>query len=156
MPTARSKLAQTSIAVAMDASALTLLGFVLAYWTWAWFAPTPLSQAMETSEPAGHLAAAAHLFGEASGDTHVGRSSGLAIKLLGVMAATPAGSGYALLQLDTKETQLVRAGEDLAPGIRVESVLPEQVILQRNGAREALAWPRSVPSPVSTTNSPIR
>lgn len=140
----------------MEAAALTLLGFVLAYWTWAWFAPTPLSQAMEISEPASRLATSARLFGEASGDTHAGVSSGLAIKLLGVMAAAPAGTGYALLQLDAKETQLVRAGEDLAPGIRVDSVLPEQVILQRNGSRETLAWPRAVPSPASTTNSPIR
>lgn len=156
MSSGRFNLAQTSIAFTTWVGALALLGFVLAYWTWAWCAPSPLPQATEVSAPAGRLTAAGNLFGEAPGGTHVGAPTGLAIKLLGVMAGAPTGSGYALLQLDAKETRVVRAGEDLAPGIRVESVLPEQVVLQRNGARETLAWPRPASTPAGTRNPPVR
>ncbi len=156
MSSGRFKLAQTSIDITLKAGALALLALVLAYWTWAWGAPSPLPQATEVSAPAGRLAATGNLFGEVPGGAHVGAPTRLAIKLLGVMAGAPAGSGYALLQLDAKETQVVRAGEDLAPGIRVESVLSEQVILRRNGSRETLAWPRPAPTPASAKNPPAQ
>ena len=156
MPFGRSRLAQTSIVFTMKVGALALPGFVWAYWTWVWFAPSPLPPAMDVAEPAGRLLAAGDLFGAVQGDAHPSAPTALAITLLGVMAGAPAGSGYALLQLGAKETRLVRAGEDLAPGIRVEGVHPGQVILRRNGARETLAWPRSVATPVITTNPPVR
>ena len=154
MPSGRSKLAQTVIARTSTGGALTLLGFVLAYWTWTWWAPTPLPQAAEVSIPAGRLAAADDLFGQPQRGAHAATPTGLAVKLLGVMAAASEGSGYALLQLDAGKTRLVRAGGDLAPGIRVEKVLPQQVILQRNGARETLAWPRPSEAPAAGANKP--
>jgi general secretion pathway protein C len=144
VPFGRSTLAQTSIVFTMKVGALALLGFVWAYWGWAWFAPSPLPQAMEVSEPAGRLANAGDLFGKAQDETHPGAPTALAVTLLGVMAGAPAGAGHALLQLGKEETRLVPAGGDLAPGIRVESVFPERVVLRRNGARETLAWPRTL------------
>ncbi len=156
MPSGRSNLAQTAIARMSKAGALTLLGLVLAYWTWAWCAPSPLPRAMEISEPAGRLAAAGNLFGRVQDDAHADTPTGLAVKLLGVMAAAPEGSGYALLQLDAKKTQVVRAGGYLAPGIRLEKVLPQQVILQRNGVRETLVWPHPVQGAAAATSAPVR
>lgn len=156
MPSGRSNFAQTSVAFTAEAGALALLGLVLAYWTWAWLAPSPLPQAMGVSAPGGRLTAAGNLFGQAQGDARTGTPTGLAIELLGVVAGVPAGSGYALLRLDAKETRVVRAGEELAAGIRVESVLPEQVVLQRNGARETLTWPRPLPAPAVPANRAVR
>jgi general secretion pathway protein C len=156
MPSGRSNFAQTAIDSASKTGALSLLGLVLAYWTWAWCAPAPLPRAMEISEPAGRLVAAGNLFGRLPGDAHADVPTGLAIRLLGVMAAEPEGAGYALLQLDAKNTRVVRAGEYLAPGVRLEKVLPQQVILQRNGSRETLVWPHPVQAPATTTSTSAR
>lgn len=151
-----SKLAQTATVAASKVVALGALGLVLAYWTWAWFAPASLSPAPKVSEPPGRLAAAGELFGPKSDGAPIATSTGLAIKLLGVIAGPPQGSGYALLQLDAKDTHVVRTGGEVAPGVRVESVLPQQVILQRAGARETLAWPQPGQTPATTTSSPTR
>lgn len=151
MLSGRSKLAPTAIASASKALASSLLGLVLAYWTWAWCAPSPLPRSMEVSEPPARLAAAGSLFGGAAGDAPADAPTGLAVKLLGVVADPPAGSGYALLQLGAGETRVVRAGGVLAPGIRVEQVLPQRVILQRHGSRETLGWPSPAQAPATAS-----
>jgi general secretion pathway protein C len=149
-------LAQTAIVGTSMTLALGLLGLALAYWSWAWFAPAPLPQAMQVSEPPGRLAAAGDLFGHGQADAQAQSPTGLAVRLLGVIAGQPEGSGYALLQLDAKDTHVVRAGGELAPGIRVESVLPQQVILQREGSRETLAWPHTGSAPATAASASIR
>jgi general secretion pathway protein C len=156
MPSGRSHLVQAAILSTSQAGAAVLLGLVLAYWSWAWWAPAPQPQVTPLSAPAPPLAMAGKLFGQLPGDARPDAPTGLAIKLLGVMAAEPDGAGYALLQLDAKKTQVVRAGAYLAPGIRVEKVFPQQVILQRNGARETLAWPHPVPPSAPVKSVPAR
>jgi general secretion pathway protein C len=156
MSSVRSNLAQTAIVSMAGIVALSLLGLVLAYWTWAWFAPPALPQARAVAAPVTRLAAAGDLFGALHGDTAADTPTGLAITLLGVMAGEPEGAGYALLQLDAKKTQVVRAGAELAPGIRLEKVLTHQVILLRNGTRETLAWPKPGQPATHPTSIPIR
>jgi hypothetical protein len=156
MLSGRSRLAQTAIVETSMTLALGLLGLALAYWTWAWSAPAPLPRAMQVSEPSGRLAAASDLFGHGQADAQAQSPTGLAVKLLGVIAGQPEGSGYALLQLGAKDTHVVRAGGELAPGIRVESVLPQQVILQREGSRETLAWPHTGSGPATAASTPTR
>jgi len=156
MPSGRSNLVQAAIHATSKAVALSLLGLVLAYWTWAWCAPSPLPRTAPIAQPASRLTAAGSLFGQLASDAHPGTPTGLAVKLLGVVAGEPEGAGYALLQLDAKKTQVVRAGAYLAPGIRVEKVFPQQVILQRNGARETLAWPHPVPPSAPAKSVPAR
>lgn len=156
VPSVGLKFAQTATVAASKAVALGALGLVLAYWTWAWFAPALLPPAQDVSTPPGRLAAAGDLFGRMPNNTPAAESTGLAIKLLGVIAGKPQGSGYALLQLDAKDAHVVRAGGEVAPGVRVESVLPQQVILQRHGARETLAWPQPGQTPATTTSGPVR
>ena len=153
MRSGRANRVQKTIYYTSNAGALSVLGLVLAYWTWAWCAPAPLPMGTPVAEPPGRLAAANNLFGGLPGAARADAPTGLAVKLLGVMADKPAGTGYALLQLDAKKTEVVRAGAYLAPGIRLEAVFPEQVILQRNGVRETLVWPRPVKTPVPTTSA---
>lgn len=147
---------QTVLAFTSKAFALSLLGLVLAYWTWAWVAPSPLPRATELSAPPGHLIAAGGLFGGVQGEARADAPSGLAVELLGVIAGHPEGSGYAILRLDARETRVVRAGGDLSPGVSVESVLPQRVILQRHGTRETLAWPRSARTSATAPKTPVR
>jgi general secretion pathway protein C len=156
MPSRRSKLAHTAVASLSQTAALAVLGGVLAYWTWAWCAPSVVPPIVDMATPTAQLTAARNLFGQAPGNAHAAAPSALAITLLGVMAARPPDSGYALLRLDAGKTRLVRAGDNLAPGIRVEQVLPQEVILQRHGVRETLAWPQPAKASVTSPGVPAR
>lgn len=146
----RSSLAQTAVVSLVTFAALALLGMVLAYWTWAWLAPLPeprdQSAAQAGGRAVGPTPAAYGLFGSArrdnGGDRNSAAPTGIAVRLLGVVAATPGHYGYAVVQLEAREILAVRKGEDVAPGIRLAEVHPDHVILVRNGARESLAWPQ--------------
>jgi general secretion pathway protein C len=46
-----------------------------------------------------------------------------------------------VLRLDAKKTVAVLKGEDVEPGLRLAEVHVDHVVLERNGARETLAWP---------------
>src|SRR5487761_2548107 len=115
LPFGRVNVAQTVLVSSLTLGAVALLGAVLAYWTWAWFAP----RAEATAAP-----------------------TGIAITLLGVVAASGGRRGYAVVQLEGKQILAVHEGEDIAPGIRLAEVDADHVILDRNGVRETLAWPQ--------------
>ena len=125
-------------------AAVLLLGVTMASWTWTWFGPRPVasSPAISAGEHGVPLAVAYGLFGKVARDRAGAAPTGMAIRLLGVAAASAGRGGYAVVQLDGKQIFAVREGEDVAPGIRLAEVHPEQVILERNGTRESLAWPQ--------------
>ena len=141
----RSNLAQTAGVSLVTLAALVLLGWVLAYWTWAWFAPRPEPRAQPAMEPGGRVASAQGLFGSVQRDGNFAAPTGIAIRLLGVVAASGGRRGYAVVQLEARQILAVPEGEDIAPGIRLAEVHPDHVILERNGARETLAWPEKKP-----------
>jgi general secretion pathway protein C len=60
---------------------------------------------------------------------------------MGVVAASGGRRGHAVLRLDAKKTVAVLQGEDVEPGLRLAEVHADYIILERNGARETLAWP---------------
>jgi general secretion pathway protein C len=141
IPLERPSLAQTAAVSLATTAALALLGLVLAYWTWAWLAPRPEPRAPEAAQAPGRVRAAYALFGSAQRDRAGAAPAGIAIRLVGVVAATRGRSGYALLQLDPKENVAVREGGEVAPGIRLAEVGADHVTLERAGIRETLAWP---------------
>jgi len=117
-------------------AALALLGVVLAYWSWELLAPPPVPRAPAAVEPAGRTSAAGGLFRTVKeGSAAPGATSG-SIRLVGIM-----WPGHALLRLDAKKTVAVLQGEDVEPGLRLAEVHVDHIILERNGARETLAWP---------------
>ncbi len=136
-PAIRSNFAQSTIVLSATLAALTLLCFVLAYWTWVWLAPAaaPRARAVETPR---HIDAAYGLFGGARRSQTAAAPNALAIRLLGVAAATGGKSGYAIVQLDTNKVIVTREGAEIAPGIRLAEVRPGQINLERNGVRETL------------------
>src|SRR6185437_16195801 len=100
-------------------AALILLGLVLAYWTWVWFAPVPASRAPTAADRIGRVTSASSLFGRAQSGQRDPAPTGIAIKLLGVAAATAGKQGYAVVELETREILAVREGDDIVPGIRL-------------------------------------
>ena len=158
----RSGFAQTAVVSLLTFAALTLLGLVLAYWTWAWFAPRPEPRAQaavqtggrDVGSTAGPTQAASALFGSArregnGGERNGAAPTGIAVGLLGVVAASGSRSGYAVLRLDAKQTVAVREGGEIEPGIRLAEVHADHVVLERGGVRETLAWPKQSKSAVS-------
>lgn len=144
----RANLPQTVAVALVHVVALGVLGFVGAYWTWTWFAPRPAPPAHATEK--GSDAPADALFGEVQGD-HGAAQIGVAIRLLGVVAATEGRLGYAVMQLDTGEIVAVTEGEEAAPGIRLAEVGIDFAVVERGGSRETLMWPEKG----AVTKSPI-
>ena len=121
-------------------AALALLGVVLAYWSWAWLAPPAAARAPAAAEMAGRTSSAGGLFGNAKQGPGAAASS--AVRLMGVVAASGGRRGHAVLRLDGKKTVAVLQGEDVEPGLRLAEVHVDHIVLERNGARETLAWPQ--------------
>ena len=121
--------------------ALALLGVVLAYWGWALFAPPAAPRAPAAVEIAGRTSSAGGLFGSVKQGSGAAAASSGAIRLVGVVAASGLRRGHAVLRLDAKKTVAVLQGEDVEPGLRLAEVHADHVVLERDGARETLAWP---------------
>jgi general secretion pathway protein C len=131
----------TKAAFAGNLAALTLLGAVLAYWSWAWFAPRPAPRAPAAVQLAGPAASAAGLFGVAPQGAGAAATGAGALRLMGVAAAAQGRGGHAVLRIDGTRSVAVLEGEDIAPGLRLAEVHVDHIVLERNGARETLALP---------------
>jgi len=134
-------------------AAVALLGAVLAYWTWVWFAPRPEPRAEAAAVQSGSVASASAIFGTVQRVQSAAAPTGIAMQLLGVVAAAGSRRGYAVVQLEDKQILAVLEGEEVAPGVRLAEVNPDHVILERGGVRETLAWPQrsATPAPVPRT-----
>jgi general secretion pathway protein C len=159
LPFGRSSLAQSVVVSLLTLAAVALLGSVLAYWTWAWFAPRAEPRVEATAVQSGSVASAGAIFGTVPRKLEAA-PTGIAIRLLGVAAASRGRRGYAVVQLEAKEILAVQEGEDVAPGIRLAEVHADHVILERNGVREMLAWPEkktsASPAPQAVAPTPPR
>lgn len=122
-------------------AALALLGLVLAYWTWGLLAPRPEPRARAAVQAEGQMQAAYALFGSARQGRDAVVAPGVAVRLLGVVAASDTRSGYAVLRLDAQRTVVVSEGADIEPGLRLAEVHADHVVLERSGQRETLSWP---------------
>lgn len=122
-------------------AALGLLALTLAHWAWIWFGPQPpVITGPAPERDLARRAAEAHLFGTAGAvpaNATASTDSG-DVRLLGVFAEKD-GKGYALLRAGTAVATLVAAGQDIAPGVRVESVRPEGISVLRDGVRRELS-----------------
>jgi general secretion pathway protein C len=119
-------------------AAVALLGVVLAYWSWVWLAPAAAARAPAATEAA-ISASATGLFGSAKQGP--GAAAASSIRLMGVVAASGARRGHAVLRMDARKTVVVLQGEEVEPGLRLVELHVDRVVLERNGARETLAWP---------------
>lgn len=126
----------------MTVAAMVLLVMVATYWTWEWLSPRQEPRAPGVEIASDHAVTTdSKLFGDLALDRKIALPTGIEIKLLGVVSATPGRSGYALIQLDPKKILAIREGEDIAPGIRLAEVAADHLTIERRGARETLGWP---------------
>lgn len=135
-----------------------VLGFLLAKLVWMIFPAEPrlpVAEVVSNSNAAGgetaarrdlgQEIAAAHLFGVYTADNNEPvvadvRPTQLNLKLQGVFAA--AGQrGYAVIEEGGQQTAYA-AGDALGGGVTLEQILPESVLLRRNGVLEKLELPK--------------
>ena len=131
---------RVAAAVALLA-ALALFALTLAHWGWLWFGPQPIVIAAPAPETdLARRTAEAHLFGAAgAAPANAPASADLGdVRVLGVFAQAD-GKGYALVRAGTRAAMLVAAGQDIAPGIRIESVRPDGVSVVQGGVRRELS-----------------
>ena len=142
----RSNPVPSAFVLCVSIAALALLGLVLAYWTWAWFAPRPVARAPPVAPAIGRTADltqdAYGLFGGARREGSTTAPAAGSIKLLGIVAASGDRLGYAVLRLDGRQTLAVPQGAEIDPGLRLVEVHVDHIVLERSGGRETLAWPQ--------------
>jgi general secretion pathway protein C len=113
---------------------LLLGGFLAARWVAYFAASTEAAPSAPRERPqlgaAAQALADAHLFGvAASGET----KSNLNVKLRGVFAGGGTGTGYAIVNAGDRD-QATRIGSEIVPGVTLESVHADHVVLRRAGA----------------------
>lgn len=133
--------AQTAAVSLLTVGALILLALTGAHWTWQWLAPQAESRGQPMINGISQATAAKSLFGNAEEDRGNSSPTGAGIKLLGIVAATAGGRGYAVLRIEPRQILTVGDGEEIVPGLRLAEVGAEHVILERGGTRETLGWP---------------
>jgi hypothetical protein len=153
--------------IAATVLAGALLALVVAYWGWRWFGPaTPIAtvdgaeprpMAIVTAAPFGRVRAAPP-FAPAGAAPPANAALGGDVRLLGVFAGSD-GSGYALFRLPDRGAVLVKRGDEIASGLRLDAVYPQAVRLAGRGetrdielrpANAASAPPTPAPARVAT------
>ncbi len=133
----------------VTAALLVLLAIACAHWYWIFAAPAGRAPVepmrADTARPSDAIRRA-NLFGEPAGApaaTPV-RSD---LVLRGISASR--SGGLAVIALDRGRTVTVRAGDEIASGIRLERVLNDHVIVIQNGVPQRVELPqrRAVDAP---------
>jgi hypothetical protein len=128
---ARWRIAATLAMIA----ALALLALVIAHWGWIWFGPQPvaLPRTAADADPVRTIREA-RLFGSAAPNSVAAAPATAGeLRLLGLVSERD-GRGYALFRTP-RGPLLVAAGQEVSPGVRVESVRRDGVTLSEGGAR---------------------
>lgn len=141
---------------------ILVLAMQLAYWTWVFATPkAPLPP--RAAQPAGSAdtlarARANALFGDAPNVRQAAAPSAAArgdIVVTGVFAALGTLPAFAILSIDGQPGQPVKAGDAIRPGLILESVAADHVIVRRNGVRERVELaPRGGTAPVGVVAAP--
>jgi len=120
------------------------LGAQLAHWTWVLFAPRQDSVALPSSPAdvaaAGRIIAAAHLFGHSTQPVSLpdGNGADLNVRLKGVFAARGRIPSFAIINTGGKADLAVRAGDEVQPGLTLQAVHSQYIVVSREGALQRI------------------
>lgn len=139
---------------------VVLLCWQLAQWTWLFIAPnTPQAVAEKpVPNPEQMLEAlrSAHLFGIAADNGNFAGASSvtpLNLKLSGVFAATGKLPAVAIINVENKGDLPFTNGDTILPGVTLEQVNPDHIILRRSGVTEKLLLEQKGPPLEVKTNA---
>lgn len=122
---------------------VVVLAMQLAYWTWVFFTPKvpvpPQKPAVANTANALATVLNAQIFGVAPvADAPAAVTTATNMRLSGVFAAIGTLPAFAIISFDGQASQPVKSGDVIAPGVVLEGVFPDHVLIRRNGARERL------------------
>lgn len=108
---------------------------------------TPVEQLVRQAEAGTASLASWHLFGNAlpladPRGAAAAPDTGLALVLHGLFAADDPKDGRAIIADDSGAERNYSVGDEVAPGVVLDAVYPDRVMLSRGGAIEALRLPR--------------
>jgi general secretion pathway protein C len=140
--------------VLLSLGLVTLLCWQLAYWTWLFLAPAaarPATLATTAPDPARLLDTihAAHLFGASghdAGPAMTQATTALDLKLSGVFAATGKLPAVAIINAGNRGDLPFMNGDTILPGVTLEQVRPDHVVLNRGGVMEKLLLEQKGPA----------
>lgn len=127
----------------INAGLLVFFLWLLARWTWSFFpasqsVPSRMSPAPVATGDAVTAIGKAHLFGNASEPAAPTGLTALNFKLLGIFATRGQDGMIAIINTGDPKNKAVRAGEEVAPGIVLDTVFAHHVLLRRQGVTERL------------------
>jgi len=120
------------------------LGAQLAHWTWVLAVPRQDNAAVRLGQvdaaTAGSIIAAAHLFGHSTQPAVAHNSDGadLNIRLKGVFAALGRIPSYAIINAGGKTDLAVRAGDEVQPGLQLQAVHSQYIVVSHAGALQRI------------------
>lgn len=127
----------------------------LAYWALELFKPPqrPVAAPPRTAQPEIRPEAATALFGGRTGSTAVASN----YQLKGVIFSGNPRDSVAILGVDGKPAQALRVGKEIAPGVTIEEVHRQYVLLTENGATKRVELPANAPPQIGfAAASPVR
>lgn len=137
---------QTALVYLLTLMALILLCLVLAMRLWLWLAPLPQAPAPAALLSNDSIQTAYGLFGVAPDTAQsislLPVSTGLAFRLLGIVAAQGDGADFAVVQIAAGNIVAITEGQEIVPGVRLTTVNNDHLIIERAGVRETLSWPQ--------------
>lgn len=127
----------------INAGLLVFFLWLLARWTWSFFpapraVPPRLSPSPGASADAVAVIGQARLFGGAAETSAPTGLTALNFRLLGVFATREQEGMAAIINTGEPKNKAVRAGEEVAPGIVLDAVFADHVLLRRQGVTERL------------------
>lgn len=138
------------------ALALLLLAWTLAWWTWALLAPTPDGRGAVVGAPAlmgkvlAERVADRHLFGRAAEATAPGAEvfarAPASLELRGLYAPRDGRGGFAIIAVDGQSLPAL-TGQTFAPGMTLERVHADHVLIRRGAALEKLLFAGALDGP---------
>jgi general secretion pathway protein C len=120
---------------------LALAAWIASGWFWDRAAPA-IVQLPTTSlvDPvaASQAIASRHLMGVATVQA-TGSEGNNSYRLLGLMTSSPGEPGFAILAEGGKGALVVVEGEEIVPGLKLIRILPDQVVVGRDGNTESIS-----------------
>jgi len=147
-----------------------LIAWQLASLVWQWvpvpesarWAPAPAAPDLNPPKPvaSSDTLVSAHLFGEyrasAAGDAASlanAPDTQLNFTLLGILAGSSDAESLALIAPEGGDEAPFRIGDDVSPGVTLQAIFPDRVILARGGRLETLRLDKDAPSNAGILNA---
>lgn len=137
---------ERALSLVVTTALLALLAMLCAHWFWQFAAPVnsaPVEPLRADTGGSIEALRSARLFGEPAATPASSAQLRTDLVLRGISASR--SGGMAVIALDRNRVVTVKAGEEIAPGIRLERVHGDHVVVVQNGTAQRIELPQRKP-----------